>query len=89
MQERALVVEAVSVEAVGAGDAPAEPRARDARATRRRRSPRRCACSAAGSWHDAALVVREAPRPGAYIDGPAIIAERNATTVVEPGWRRA
>ena len=27
------------------------------------------------------------PRPGQTIDGPAIIAERNATTVVEPGWR--
>ena len=24
---------------------------------------------------------------GANIDGPAILAERNATTVVEPGWR--
>ena len=24
---------------------------------------------------------------GAIIDGPAILAERNATTVVEPGWR--
>jgi 5-oxoprolinase (ATP-hydrolysing) len=26
-------------------------------------------------------------RAGAGIDGPAILAERNATTVVEPGWR--
>jgi 5-oxoprolinase (ATP-hydrolysing) len=26
-------------------------------------------------------------RAGASIDGPAILAERNATTVVEPGWR--
>ncbi|MGL4809041.1 MAG: hydantoinase B/oxoprolinase family protein, partial [Giesbergeria sp.] len=25
--------------------------------------------------------------PGATIDGPAIVAERNATTVVEPGWQ--
>src|SRR5207253_2051736 len=24
---------------------------------------------------------------GAVVDGPAIVAERNATTVVEPGWR--
>ncbi|WP_461248802.1 hydantoinase B/oxoprolinase family protein, partial [Treponema sp. R6D11] len=34
----------------------------------------------------AALVVREDLRPGDAIPGPAIIAERNATTVVEPGW---
>jgi 5-oxoprolinase (ATP-hydrolysing) len=39
-----------------------------------------------GQWHDAALVVREDLRPGDVIPGPAIIAEQNATTVVEPGW---
>jgi len=40
-----------------------------------------------GEWHAAALVVREDLRPGDAIAGPAIIAERNATTVVEPGWQ--
>jgi 5-oxoprolinase (ATP-hydrolysing) len=39
-----------------------------------------------GQWFDAALVVREDLRPGDVIAGPAIIAEKNATTVVEPGW---
>ena len=29
---------------------------------------------------------REALQPGARIDGPAIIIEVNATTVIEPGW---
>ncbi|HZA92667.1 MAG TPA: hydantoinase B/oxoprolinase family protein, partial [Gemmatimonadales bacterium] len=38
-------------------------------------------------WHDAALVVREDLRAGDVIAGPAIIAEKNATTVVEPGWQ--
>ncbi|NUN60884.1 MAG: hydantoinase B/oxoprolinase family protein, partial [Burkholderiaceae bacterium] len=38
------------------------------------------------AWHDAALVVREDLRPGDVISGPAIIAEKNATTIVEPGW---
>jgi 5-oxoprolinase (ATP-hydrolysing) len=37
-------------------------------------------------WHEALLVVREDLRPGDVIPGPAIIAEKNATTVVEPGW---
>jgi 5-oxoprolinase (ATP-hydrolysing) len=32
-------------------------------------------------------VVREDLRPGDVIPGPAIIAEKNATTVVEPGWQ--
>jgi 5-oxoprolinase (ATP-hydrolysing) len=86
MSERRLIVEAVSVEAVGAGDAPAEPRhaieaggAAPSAATVRLFS--------GGRWWDAALVVRESTRPGHLIDGPAIIAEKNATTVVEPGWQ--
>ncbi len=31
--------------------------------------------------------MRESLRPGATIAGPAIIAEANATTVVDPGWQ--
>jgi 5-oxoprolinase (ATP-hydrolysing) len=41
---------------------------------------------AEGQWLNAALVVREDLQPGDVIPGPAIIAEKNATTVVEPGW---
>ncbi|MDP9126335.1 MAG: hydantoinase B/oxoprolinase family protein, partial [Pseudomonadota bacterium] len=40
-----------------------------------------------GSWREASLVLRETLRPGHLVDGPAIIAEKNATTVVEPGWQ--
>jgi 5-oxoprolinase (ATP-hydrolysing) len=86
MPDRLLVIEAASVEAVGAGERDAGPDvqldpqplrpAPDARV--RMHSTR---------WHDAALHVREALPAGALIDGPAIIAERNATTVVEPGWQ--
>jgi 5-oxoprolinase (ATP-hydrolysing) len=38
-------------------------------------------------WGQAALLRREALRPGDAVDGPAVIAESLATTVVEPGWR--
>lgn len=86
MQERALVVEAVSVEAVGAGDAPAEaPQATLAPAAMP--AAETVQLFSGGRWWEAALVVREAAKPGLFIDGPAIIAEKNATTVVEPGWR--
>ena len=86
MQGRALIVEAVSVEAIAAGDAPAEPRvdvgpAAPAPVTETVRM------YSEGRWWDAALVVRETLRPGHVVDGPAIIAEKNATTVVEPGWQ--
>jgi 5-oxoprolinase (ATP-hydrolysing) len=89
MQGKGLVVEAVSVEAVVAGDAPTEPRhalhpVRDLRKSGAVRETVRM--YSGGQWHDAALVVREDLRPGDVIPGPAIIAEKNATTVVEPGW---
>jgi 5-oxoprolinase (ATP-hydrolysing) len=85
MQGKGLVVEAVSVEAVVAGDAPAEPR-HAAAPQARGAAPR-----------DRAHVLRRpvarggaggarGPAAGRHRRGPAIIAEKNATTVVEPGW---
>jgi 5-oxoprolinase (ATP-hydrolysing) len=88
MQGKRLVVEAVSVEAVVAGDAPEEPRhaTHEPREVPRRETVR---MFSGGAWFDTALVVREDLRPGDVIPGPAIIAEKNATTVVEPGWEAA
>ena len=85
MQGKRLVVEAVSVEAVVPGVAPKEPRfdTHEAREVPRRETVR---MYSGGQWLEAALVVREDLRPGDVIPGPAIIAEKNATTVVEPGW---
>jgi len=84
MPDRPLVVEAVSVEAIAPGETAAE----------KRPAPRAFASAAqrvriftAGAWHEAPLYRREALAAGQAIDGPAIIAEANATTVVEPEWR--
>ena len=90
MQGKALVVEAVSVEAVVAGDAPAEPRqalhaARDLHACGAVRET--VPMYSGGRWVDAQLLLREDLRPGDIVMGPAIIAEQNATTVIEPGWQ--
>jgi 5-oxoprolinase (ATP-hydrolysing) len=86
MDGRGLVVEAVSVEAIAAGDAPAEPRLALQPPTP---APvvQTVRMYSEACWWDAALVVRETLRPGHTVDGPAIIAEKNATTVVEPGWQ--
>ena len=89
MKGKGLVVEAVSVEVAIAGDAPEEPRhhlseARDLKACGLVRESVKMYSE--GQWVDASLVVREDLRPGDRIAGPAIIAEKNATTVVEPGW---
>ncbi len=85
MQGKGLVVEAVSVESVIAGDPAAEPlyARHEPREVPRRETVR---MYSGGQWHDAALVVREDLQAGDIIPGPAIIAEKNATTVVEPGW---
>jgi 5-oxoprolinase (ATP-hydrolysing) len=40
-----------------------------------------------GKWARVPLLRRAGLRPGQSVDGPAIIAEQLATTVVEPGWR--
>jgi 5-oxoprolinase (ATP-hydrolysing) len=85
MQGKGLVVEAVSVEAVIGGDAPSEPRLplHDARVTPSRDTVR---IYSDGQWHEASLIVREDMQAGDVVTGPAIIAEKNATTVIELGW---
>jgi len=86
MPDRALVIEAVSVEAVGAGETHAVPQtgspARD-----HVPQPSATVRMHCGRWLEAGLYVRESLQAGATITGPAVIAERNATTVVEPGWQ--
>jgi 5-oxoprolinase (ATP-hydrolysing) len=87
MPKRALLAEAVSVEAIGASDAPAE--AVPAAATRS--VAPQCADTVdmhtGGRSHRTPVFLRETLHPGDKIKGPAIIAEANATTVVEPGWQ--
>ncbi|MDP3225941.1 MAG: hydantoinase B/oxoprolinase family protein, partial [Rubrivivax sp.] len=86
MPDRLLVIEAVSVEAVGAGErfdvasSAQEPAAYVPQPDAQVRMH-------SGSWLDAGLFVRENLQAGATIAGPAIVAEKNATTVVEPGWQ--
>jgi len=86
MQGKRLIVEAVSVEAVVPGQAPGEV-SHALQAARPAPVRERVRMYSAAQWHEAALVVREDLRPGDCVPGPAIIAERNATTVVEPQWQ--
>ncbi len=85
-RERALVIEALSVEAIGhtesfvdpeselTADAPPEP---DATLT----------IYSGGTFHPAPLFHRERLLPGHTIAGPAIIVEATGTVVVEEGWQ--
>ncbi len=40
-----------------------------------------------GEPHETSLVLRDALAPGAVVEGPAVIGEQGATTVVPPGYR--
>jgi 5-oxoprolinase (ATP-hydrolysing) len=85
MEGRPLVVEALSVEARAPAEPPAEPLAPPAAGAPQ--PARIVRMYSAGAWRETPVYRREALGPGAALEGPAIVAEANATTVVEPGWR--
>jgi 5-oxoprolinase (ATP-hydrolysing) len=85
MPERPVVVEAVSVEASGGAEALSATPAPEAG----ERTPAAAAtvpliCD--GERRTVPLFRRADLAPGSRIDGPALIAEDLATTVVDPGW---
>ncbi|MFA6967763.1 hydantoinase B/oxoprolinase family protein [Bosea sp. (in: a-proteobacteria)] len=83
-ETKALVIEAVEVEAIGGGakfeEASAAETAGEPVAAETTRVFSR------GQWHEARIVRREAMQPGQGVAGPAIIIEPNQTVVVEDGW---
>ena len=96
MPDQAVMIESVSVEviaensksAAGAGESvwlntPVAPHQGPAATCRMY-----CLADAEpAGWREARIFATEDLAAGTCIDGPAILAERNATTVVEPGWR--
>jgi 5-oxoprolinase (ATP-hydrolysing) len=87
MPSRALMVEAVSVEAIGRSDAPGEQATESDSGGARPEPGEAVRMYSGGAWRDTGVYLREVLRPGDTVRGPAIIAEANATTVVEPGWQ--
>ncbi|TFW06779.1 5-oxoprolinase [Oxalobacteraceae bacterium OM1] len=86
MPDKTLVIEAVSVEAIGSADEVGAHREELPPREGPLRPVETVRLFSGGEWHDTALYVREDLRPGDRVDGPAIIAEKNATNIVEPGW---
>jgi 5-oxoprolinase (ATP-hydrolysing) len=81
-----LVIEAVSVEAVGGGARFKEK----VRQTRRRKRPapaQRTRFFSGGKWQRANVYLRAALTPGDEIKGPAIVVEPHQTVVIEHGWQ--
>ncbi|MEV6925593.1 hydantoinase B/oxoprolinase family protein [Dactylosporangium sp. NPDC051485] len=91
LMDRPLIVEAVSVEAVGLTEPPdlsrlGEPAGAPQRAAAQ---PLTTRLYTGGAWREVPLYERERLRPGDTVGGPAIVAEADATTVVDDGWRAA
>ncbi len=81
-----IVVEAVSVEAVGGG-AKFREKAGKLSHSRLPAPARKTQFFSAGEWHQAKVYTRDQLRPGSKVMGPAIIIERHQTVIVEPGWQ--
>ncbi|MCS7101804.1 MAG: hydantoinase B/oxoprolinase family protein, partial [Burkholderiaceae bacterium] len=87
MRERRLVVETVAVEALGGGEAMDPGGAAVAAGGEALAPAAFVQAYFEGQWMRTPLYLRARMRAGDAIDGPAIVAEENATTVIEPGWR--
>ena len=85
-ETKELVVEAVSVEAIGGGakfTEPVLPTTGDPLPS----PTRRTRFFSRGQWHEATVYTRAQLAPGHAVDGPAIVIEPHQTIVVEDGWR--
>ncbi len=85
-RSKELIIEAVSVEAVGGG---ARFRERARKTTRAPLPPpaRPTRFFSGGKWRRALVYTRDTLSPGHKVSGPAIIIEPHQTIVVEAGWR--
>src|SRR6478672_9845171 len=81
-----MVVEAVSVEAVGGGAKFSEKSVKRSRGALPKPALRTQFFSA-GHWHKANVYTRDQLKPGSRVTGAAIIIEPHQTIVVEPGWQ--
>ena len=86
MRDKPVIVEAVSVEVIGASDGDDSTIDLRPETAKKPAATRTVRTYVSGRWTDIRLHQREDLRPGGVITGPGIIAEANATTVVEPGW---
>jgi 5-oxoprolinase (ATP-hydrolysing) len=92
MPGKTIIVEAVSVEVTGAqqdlgADTTVRSASEDGARPQGPVSVARVPMFTAGAWAEVDLFARAGLEPGHVVDGPAIIAEELATTVVEPGWQ--
>jgi 5-oxoprolinase (ATP-hydrolysing) len=85
-RKKNLVIEAVSVEAIGGGATFRERK--HAKTRSKLPSPaRKTRFFSGGQWHKAGIYTRAQLGIGHKVKGPAIVIEPHQTIVVEPGWQ--
>ncbi|MDH3411257.1 MAG: 5-oxoprolinase, partial [Gammaproteobacteria bacterium] len=87
MPDKRLLVEAVSIEAIGETDSPEEPEHEMVARENPLEPIAQTSTFMLGEMRDTPIFDRDALLPADLLNGPAIIKEANATTVIEPGWQ--
>ncbi|MFP4124363.1 MAG: hydantoinase B/oxoprolinase family protein [Coleofasciculus sp.] len=86
VEEKALIVDSVSVEVIQPMDVPEEPMIQ-----RHRSEPPQPVAKVqmytADAWHETPVFKRDELQPGDSIPAPALIIETTGTNVIEPGWQ--
>ncbi|MEQ9671111.1 hydantoinase B/oxoprolinase family protein [Coleofasciculus sp. G2-EDA-02] len=86
VEEKALIVDSVSVEVIQQMNVPEEPVIQ-----RHRLEPPQSVAKVqmytADAWHETPVFQREELQPGDSIPAPALIIETTGTNVIEPGWQ--
>jgi len=85
-RNKEMVIEAVSVEAIGGGAKFNEKAARRSSAPLPKPA-KKTQFFSQGAWHKANVYTRDQLKPGSKVKGAAIIIEPHQTIVVEPGWQ--
>lgn len=85
MPDKALIVEAVSVEVIGQASDLKEPPLASSR-TAPLKAIATIQIYTKGNWHNTPVYQRHDLKPGDSITGAALIIEPTGTNVIEPGW---
>lgn len=85
MEGKAMVVEAVSVEVIGITERVSDP------VLETETNPVFSPVSIVqiysyGEFHETPIFQRDELKPGACLNGPAVLIEKNTTIIIEPGW---
>lgn len=85
--ESLLVIETVSVEAIGTTTDLSEPELETISRAETYATALTAPVYFGGGWHDARFVKREDMQPGDTLTGPAVLVEPHTSIAIEPGWR--